>query len=115
VAARKFSSALSATAQAWDLSGAISWKRTQSPVSLQVQTFSSPPKPAETATWPAPPREVQTWWMPRRWALDMDWISGKEEDVVVAWMCRVEEPLAERRQDLVAAREKMSAMWAGTC
>lgn len=33
--------------------------------------------------------------------------------MVVAWMWRVEEPLAERRQDLVAAREKMSAMCAG--
>jgi hypothetical protein len=43
----------------------------------------------------------------------MDWMSGKEEEVVVAWMWRVEEPLAESRQDLVAAREKMSAMWAG--
>jgi hypothetical protein len=43
----------------------------------------------------------------------MDWMSGKDEDVVVAWMWRVEEPLAERMQDLVAASEKMSAMWAG--
>jgi hypothetical protein len=42
-------------------------------------------------------------------------MSGKEADVVVAWMWRVEEPLAEMRQDLVAAREKMSAMWAGSC
>ena len=47
------------------------------------------------------------------WALDIDWMSGNEEDVVVAWMWRVEDPEAERRQDFVAAREKMSAMWAG--
>ena len=40
-------------------------------------------------------------------------MSGNEEDVVVAWMWRVEDPEAERRQDFVAAREKMSAMWAG--
>ena len=43
----------------------------------------------------------------------MLWMRGKEDEVVVAWMWRVEEPLAERRQDLVAAREKMSATWAG--
>lgn len=43
----------------------------------------------------------------------MDWMSGKVAEVTVLWMWIVDEPETERRELGVAAREKMSATWAG--
>lgn len=53
------------------------------------------------------------WWVPSLWAFK-DWEMGNEPEVSeVRWTLMVEEPLPERRNFGVAAREKMSAVWAG--
>lgn len=91
----------------------VLWLLASSPAGLpSVQTFISPPKPTLAATVPRPPRAVQTWWQPSLCAAGMVCWSGKVASVVL-WTRRAEEPLAERTEVGVGAREKISAEWAG--